>query len=51
MFIKSAFTISEQIDQLKKRGLEIEDYDLAVHYLSHISYYRLVWILVANANR
>jgi abortive infection bacteriophage resistance protein len=41
MFDKKAFTIDQQIDQLKKRGLLIEHEDNAPHYLSHISYYRL----------
>lgn len=41
MFEKIAFTIEEQIDQLQKRGLIINDEDNAPHYLSHISYYRL----------
>ncbi len=41
MFTKKAITVSEQISQLKKRGLIITDKDNAEHYLSHISYYRL----------
>jgi abortive infection bacteriophage resistance protein len=41
MFEKKAFTIEEQIDQLQNRGLIINDEDNALHYLSHISYYRL----------
>jgi len=39
MYTKNALTIDEQIDQLSHRGL-ILDED-AVHFLSHISYYRL----------
>lgn len=41
MFIKKALSITEQIDQLKNRGLIITNDDNAEHYLSHISYYRL----------
>jgi abortive infection bacteriophage resistance protein len=41
MFDKKPLTIQEQIDQLKKRGLVIEDFDKADHYLSQINYYRL----------
>ena len=41
MYQKPAFTIPEQIEQLKQRGLIIEPQDNATHYLSHISYYRL----------
>ena len=41
MFEKRAFTIQEQIAQLRSRGLIINPEDEAEHYLSHISYYRL----------
>jgi abortive infection bacteriophage resistance protein len=41
MFSKRAYTIQEQINQLKERGLEINDSDNAEHFLSQISYYRL----------
>ena len=41
MFDKRAFTIQEQIAQLKSRGFIINPEDEAEHYLSHISYYRL----------
>lgn len=41
MFGKRAFTIEEQIAQLKSRGLIINPEDKAAHHLSHISYYRL----------
>ncbi|MCM4161282.1 Abi family protein [Antarcticibacterium flavum] len=41
MFVKRAFTIKEQIEQLKSRGLIINPEDGAEHFLSHISYYRL----------
>lgn len=38
---KPALTIPEQIAKLKERGLSIPDDNLAVRYLSNISYYRL----------
>lgn len=41
MYEKVALTISQQINQLKNRGLHIEDSDHAEHFLSHISYYRM----------
>ncbi|SFH35349.1 Abi family protein [Pedobacter insulae] len=41
MYNKTAFTIDEQIVQLKNRGLLILKSDNAEHFLSHISYYRL----------
>ena len=41
MYDKQAFTIDEQIKQLKRRGLIISASDNAEHYLSNISYYRL----------
>lgn len=41
IYDKKTFTIDEHIEQLKKRGLIINDKDLAKHYLSHVSYYRL----------
>ena len=42
IYNKNAFTIEEHIIQLKERGLTIADDQLAAHYLSHVSYYRLV---------
>jgi abortive infection bacteriophage resistance protein len=51
MYTKLAFTIQQQIDQLKERGLAISEKDNAPHYLSHISYYRLAgywWPMQAN---
>lgn len=54
MFNKSAFTIQQQIAQLKERGLIIADNDDADHYLSHISYYRLAgywWPLQADKEK
>lgn len=41
MYNKQAFSIGQQIQQLKESGLTIQDSDNAPHYLSHISYYRL----------
>ena len=41
MFEKPPLTIEEQIQRLKERGLIITHSDNALHYLSHISYYRL----------
>lgn len=41
MYNKPALTITEQIDKLKQRGLNISETDRAEHFLSHISYYGL----------
>lgn len=41
MFLKGPTTVPEQIQLLKSRGLTIDDENLAVQYLSHVSYYRL----------
>lgn len=41
MYEKAAFSIEQQVKQLKERGLEIIEADNAEHCLSHISYYRL----------
>ncbi|MBL7897684.1 MAG: Abi family protein, partial [Crocinitomicaceae bacterium] len=41
MYSKDAFTITQHIQQLKQRGLIIENEDTAIQYLSHVSYYRL----------
>lgn len=41
MFDKKAISVQEQIIKLQQRGLIITENDNAVHYLSHISYYRL----------
>ncbi|WP_165764609.1 Abi family protein [Flavobacterium cyanobacteriorum] len=38
---KAPITITEQIEQLQARGLEIANPEKAAHYLSNISYYRL----------
>ncbi len=41
IYSKEAFSIDEHIEQLRSRGLQINDPDLAAHYLGHVSYYRL----------
>ena len=41
MFQKPATTIDWQIEKLIERGLQIENKELAKHYLSNVSYYRL----------
>lgn len=41
MYNKEPLTLQEQIDQLIARGLLINQEDDAMHFLSHISYYRL----------
>ena len=41
IYNKSFFSISQQISQLKSRGLVISDQASAEHYLQNISYYRL----------
>lgn len=41
MFSKDPFTIEQQLQQLKDRGLLFANEKLASKYLSHISYYRL----------
>lgn len=41
IYSKDTFTIEQHVDQLQQRGLQIEDKDLAKHYLQHVSYYRL----------
>ncbi|PQB08960.1 CAAX protease [Polaribacter filamentus] len=41
MFKKTAFTIEEQLQKLKDRGLLFSNESIALKYLSHISYYRL----------
>lgn len=38
---KRALTFKEQLVQLKSRGLIIHDEPRAIHYLTHINYYRL----------
>lgn len=41
IYDKHTLTIVEHIQQLRRRGLQISDEELAKHYLSHVSYYRL----------
>lgn len=41
MYDKKPFTIEQQINQLRERGLVITETDNITHFLSHISYYRL----------
>ncbi|NNV58005.1 Abi family protein [Panacibacter sp. KCS-6] len=41
MYDKQSFTIEQHIKQLQQRGLAITNEQLAIHYLSHVSYYRL----------
>lgn len=51
IYNKKTFTIVEHIQQLRKRGLQINDEELAIHYLSHVSYYRLAgywWPMQSN---
>jgi abortive infection bacteriophage resistance protein len=40
-YAKPAFSIDQQIAQLRKRGMVINNFPLAEHYLSQINYYRL----------
>lgn len=40
-YAKSPLLISQQIETLERRGMIFSDRQLAEHYLSHISYYRL----------
>lgn len=40
-FNKPPLTYAEQVELLKSRGMEIEDNEEAIFYLSHINYYRL----------
>lgn len=54
MYTKEAFTIEQQIAQLKARGLEIKKEDNCEHFLSHISYYRLAgywWPMQADKEK
>ena len=41
MAAKPAFTIAQQLQQLKNRGMLFKDENTATHFLSTISYYRL----------
>jgi len=52
-YTKQALTISDQIQQLKQRGLIINDIDTAKRFLQDIGYYRLSgywWPLLADKN-
>lgn len=40
-FSKPALTIEQQLDQLIQRGLHCNDRARALHYLTHLNYYRL----------
>ena len=40
-FTKPPLSYNEQVDLLISRGMQIDDRSRAVHYLSHINYYRL----------
>jgi abortive infection bacteriophage resistance protein len=40
-YTKPALTINQQINQLRSRGMVIDDIPLAEHYLCQINYYRL----------
>lgn len=54
MYNKQAYTIEQQINQLKERGLNISEKDNAPHFLSHISYYRLAgywWPMQADKEK
>jgi abortive infection bacteriophage resistance protein len=51
VYDKETLTIEEHIQQLRDRGLNIEDEELAQHYLAHVSYYRLAgywWPMQSN---
>lgn len=41
IYDKNTLTIEEHLQQLRDRGLRIENNELAKHYLAHVSYYRL----------
>jgi len=51
-YTKQHLTISEQISQLKNRGMFFNDESKANHYLSHINYYRLTayWLPYKESN-
>jgi abortive infection bacteriophage resistance protein len=40
-YVKPALSLTDQLTQLKKRGLKVEDEGRALHLLESISYYRL----------
>jgi abortive infection bacteriophage resistance protein len=41
IYSKETYSIDQHLAQLKSRGLVIADDDFAIHYLKHVSYYRL----------
>ncbi len=41
IYDKKTYTIQEHIIQLRSRGMNIDNEDQAIHYLSHVNYYRL----------
>jgi abortive infection bacteriophage resistance protein len=47
---KGAFTFAEQLAQLEKRGLVVEDAQLAMLYLERVGYYRLMGYLYPLRN-
>ena len=54
IYTKDTFTIQQQIEQLKNRGLTINDEPLAAHYLANVSYYRLAgywWPMQADKEK
>lgn len=52
-FDKPAKTFDEQIGLLKERGMQIQDAELASHYLAHLNYYRLAgyWLFFENGGK
>ncbi|WP_420465797.1 Abi family protein [Panacagrimonas sp.] len=40
-YAKPALTVEQQVDQLLRRGMIIQDRERAAHHLHHINYYRL----------
>jgi abortive infection bacteriophage resistance protein len=51
LYNKSAKTIQQQLEILKKRGLEIDNAELACEYLKTVGYYRLSgywWPMISN---
>lgn len=40
-YTKPALSLQAQLQQLKARGMQIDDENQALHYLGHLNYYRL----------
>ena len=40
-YTKPALDLAQQLDQLKRRGMQVADEPAALHYLQHLNYYRL----------